>query len=142
MNEHVQFIVNDGLQVIVDTVLSSMWQNTDFRQVTQDLERDQRFLWRRDLDKTRRQQSEYYVTQKRMIDRAKASPEMMPPGEMETFRVIEQINRLQEMGVILRDSSKVRVRLERILKDALGKLDSELEATAPRGTIEVDGSSK
>lgn len=127
-NLHVQYVVNDGIQVVVDSVIS-IWQDNELQALTADLDREKRVIWNKDLADTQRKHFEQLKTQREKIAVTRGAGVNLSPNEAGKIMVLERLNRLQEKGIILDiDSTTFRIRMDIILQEVLRELEEEMEA--------------
>lgn len=127
-NLHVQYVVNDGIQVVVDSVIS-IWQDSELQALTADLDREKRVIWNKNLADAQRKHFEQLKTQREKIAVTRGGGVNLSPPEAKKIMALERLNRLQEKGIILDiDSTTFRIRMDVILQEVLRELEKEIEA--------------
>ncbi len=127
-NLHVQYVVNDGIQVIVDSVVSG-WQDNELQTLTADLVREKRVVWDKNLANARRKHFEHLKAQREKIAVTRGTGVNLAPPEARKIMALERLNRLQEKGIILdTDSTMLRIRMDVILQEVLRELKKGIGA--------------
>jgi hypothetical protein len=136
---HVQFVVMDGLKVVMDSVVTQVWQSPRIRDAARDLDRERVVIWDSRLAEERRRHAENLREQRDKIEEARRSAGTLDVPEADQIRQLEKLVRLQEMGLLLRsDPSVPAARIDSILNDVFQKLEREIESAVRDGATGID----
>lgn len=135
LTQHYRFIVQNGLQVVVDSVVAEIWQDPDMRSLAQNLEREKVVVWDRNLDEVRQKSAEQLAATRHRLALERAPGDTLPPEELQRMKAFEQLNRLQELGLVIDgDSTVIRVQIDRLVRQALRDIGRKVNAETGSGT--------
>ena len=123
-----QYVVDDGLKVVVDTLASHFLEMSEIQALTHEMERDRVVIWEKNVRGARRKRNETFKMQRKRMEEARTSSGALSQSDERKIVALERLNRLQEAGVILQiDSTLYRLRMDLIINEALKAVESELE---------------
>lgn len=123
-----QYIVDDGLKVVIDTGASRFLELSEIQVLAHEMERDRVVVWESNLRSARRKHVERLRLQSKRLEETRTFSGAISPRNMVKIRTFERLNRLQEGGVVLQvDSSFYRLRMDLIINEALKPIESGLE---------------
>ncbi|GMQ82169.1 MAG: hypothetical protein BMS9Abin05_1614 [Rhodothermia bacterium] len=124
----IQYIVDDGLKVVVDTIASKFLEMSEIQALANELERDRVVIWEKNVRDARRKHIETLKKQRRRLEETRISSGALSQRDAGKIIALERLNKIQEAGVVLQiDSSLYRLRIDLIINEALKAVESKLE---------------